>query len=216
MRVLLSIFLLSLVATPALAAPQVKAVHGNIIVIDGKGPARTLTTTGHDSDPVLSPDGKRVVFVRSVAGPAPKDCSADLSEAKPVELWTVGSNGSGAKKLLGLHSAKDVHAVVCAFGKPQFSSNSQLLYFETPAWATSGAVHVYDFKASADHFVSDGDDLTVLNSCLSDQYRDALMMTKHKYFAFGGSYDWYWLVSPAGKELGPIGETTNAAKDECS
>lgn len=216
MRVVLSVFLIGLVATPALAARHATVNKGNIVVIDDKSTPRTLTTSGHDSDPVLSPDGKRVVFVRSVGGKTLDDCSADMNKAKPVELWTVNADGSGAKKLLGLHSAKDMHAVVCAFNAVQFSSNGQRAYFETPAWATSGAVHVYDFKSGHERFFTDGDDLTVLSSCMSDQYRDALIMAKHRYFAFGGSYDWYWLVSPAGKELGPVGENTSAAKDECS
>ncbi|HEX2591036.1 MAG TPA: hypothetical protein VHL34_06050 [Rhizomicrobium sp.] len=204
-----------LLAEPALAASSVKAEHGNIVLHDGKA-VRRLTTSGHDSAPVLSPDGKRVVFVRNLGGAPLKDCSADASVATPMELWSVGADGAGAKKLLGLANAKDVHQTVCAFTSPQFSSNGQLLYFSTPAWATSGAVHVYDFKSGREHFVTDGDSLSVLSSCMDETYRDALIVMKHKYFAMGGSYDWYWLVSPAGKELGPLGESAGMAKDQCS
>ena len=33
-------------------------------------------------------------------------------------------------------------------------------------------------------------------------------MLQHRYFLGGGSYDWYWLLRPDGKEVGPVGETT--------
>jgi hypothetical protein len=217
MRTIVALILASgLIAQPALAARNARAVHGNIVVMDGKSTPRTLTFGGHDSDPVLSPDGKRVVFVRHLAGAALKDCSADASVATPVELWSVSTDGSGAKKLLGLKSANDVKATLCAFNAAQFSSNGRLLYFTTPAWATSGAVHVYDFGSGREHFVTDGDNLAVLAQCMSPGYRDTLVVTKHKYFAMGGSYDWYWLVAPNGKELGPLGESAGMAKDECS
>jgi len=39
------------------------------------------------------------------------------------------------------------------------------------------------------------------------QYKGYLIVNQHRYFIGGGSYDWYWLFSPAGKEAGPFGET---------
>ena len=50
-------------------------------------------------------------------------------------------------------------------------------------------------------------------------FRDKLVVTQHKYFVFGGSYDWPWLISPAGKTLGLIGgdnvELNAVVKDAC-
>ena len=31
-------------------------------------------------------------------------------------------------------------------------------------------------------------------------------MGMHRYFIGAGSYDWFWLVRPDGKEIGPVGE----------
>src|ERR1700712_3941282 len=108
MRILISLFLVAAFAASANAA-TITAVHGNIMM-NGK----PITSGGHDSEPVLSPDGKRVVFARArVAGL--KDCAADGSGAPMAELWTVGSDGKGARKLLGLRTALDVHNTLCAF-----------------------------------------------------------------------------------------------------
>ena len=35
---------------------------------------------------------------------------------------------------------------------------------------------------------------------------------QHRYFIGGGSYDWYWLLKPDGKEVGPVGEDTENFK----
>jgi hypothetical protein len=32
-----------------------------------------------------------------------------------------------------------------------------------------------------------------------------LIVNQHRYFLGGGSYDWYWVFSPNGKEEGPLG-----------
>ena len=42
----------------------------------------------------------------------------------------------------------------------------------------------------------------------SGEYKDCLLVQQHRYFVGGGSYDWFWLVRPDGKELGPVGEDT--------
>jgi hypothetical protein len=45
----------------------VHADHGNIIATDAQGHVARLTSTGWDSDPVLSPEARRVLFLRKLA-----------------------------------------------------------------------------------------------------------------------------------------------------
>ena len=60
-------------------------------------------------------------------------------------------------------------------------------------------------RASEEDSLLPANDVLVLNFCLS-KYKDHLIVRSHRYFLFGGSYDWYWLYDPAGKrELGPLG-----------
>lgn len=195
------LILLAAVLTGTANAAAVEAVNGNI-VLGGK----TITHGGHDLDPVLSPDGKRLVFLRLGDGRPLEDCAPDAMTSKPLALWSINANGSGAKKLLALKSDADVRKTVCAFDSMQFSSNGQLLYFSTPAWATSGAIHVYDFRSGRERFFLAGNGLKVLSGCKNPKYRDDLIVEQHRYFVFSGSYDWSFLFTPAGKEVGPVGD----------
>lgn len=203
---------ISILLTGAAAAHTVSAVDGRI-VLEG----RPVTTGGRDADPVLSPDGKRIVFSRSVPGRPLTDCSGAEEIAQRIELWTVGANGTGARRLLGLRPDKDMGKTICAFDNAQFSSDGRRLYFETPAWATSGAVHVYDFGSGKERLFKPGGGLKVLNRCKDRDYRDHLIIGQHRYFVFGGSYDWAYLFSPDGKEIGPLGDGdfTQALEDAC-
>jgi hypothetical protein len=210
MRLVLSI-VAALAFSGAADAATVGAVHGNI-VLNGK----PITGGGHDSAPVLSPDGKRIVFVRAGGVKPIEGCAADTSTATADELWTVGSDGKNAHALLSVHTVQDVTKTICAFNNPQFSSNGQLLYFDTPAWATSGALHVYDFRTGKERFLLASNGTQVLSACADKQYRDDLIVAQHRYFVFGGSYDWLWLFGPDGKEIGAIGENDDMAKDACA
>jgi hypothetical protein len=198
MRTVWVLAAMALLAT-AVQAATVKADHG-AIVLNGKA----ITSGRHDSDPVLSPDGKRVVFLRNVGAPL-SDCWANLAESDNVELWVANADGRGARRLLRIKPDNDMKKTICGFQNAQFSSDGHLLYFETPAWTTSGAVHVYDFRSGKEHFVVDSNGMQVLATCKEPDYRDKLIVVRHAYFVFGGSYDWPWLISPEGKNLGLVG-----------
>ena len=55
----------------------------------------------------------------------------------------------------------------------------------------------------------------MLAGCADPQYRDDIAVSQHRYFVFGGSYDWVWLFSPTGREIGPVGESEAAIRDGC-
>jgi len=191
---------LAVLAAPAGAA-TIAVQHGNI-VLDGK----PITGSGRDLDPLLSPDGRHIVFERIGTGRPLQDCDAEATTSKPLELWRINTDGSGAKRLLALHSDPDASKTLCAFDNAQFSSNGQLLYFETPAWATSGAIHVLSLTTGKERFFLAGNGLKVLASCKNPKYRDDLIVGQHRYFVFSGSYDWDFVFTPDGKEVGPLGD----------
>ena len=199
-RVALGLAAAFFVANSFAAEPLVVARAGNIY-ISANGAEKQLTTTGRDSAPLLAPDGKWIVFVRSVDGtPIP---SGSDDDGKPAELWQIRIDGKEPTRLARTRPAGKPENIIAAFDNLQFSADGRLVYFVSPAWTTSGAVHVVDTTNGKERYLLPGNDLEVIHS---GEYRDHLLVNQHRYFLGGGSYDWFWLFRPDGKEVGPVGE----------
>ncbi len=195
------------ILTLALAVPAfaqtVSIKDGNVQFTDTSGKTTALTSSGRDSTPVLAPDGKWVAFVRKVDG---KKIATGSDEVEPTELWQVRIDGKEPSVLVRSRDSQKPESVIAAFENLQFSTHGKLLYFVTPAWATSGAVHVVDTTNRKERYLFPGNDLKVVTS---GEYKDCLLVQQHRYFIGGGSYDWFWLLRPDGKEVGPVGEDTS-------
>jgi dipeptidyl aminopeptidase/acylaminoacyl peptidase len=198
---LLSVLLIAL-AFPALAQ-SVSVTGGNIQFTDKSGKTTALTSSGRDSNPLLAPDGKWVAFVRRVDG---KKIATGSDEVDPTELWQVRVDGKEPSLLAKCRESERMESLIGGFENLQFSSNGKLLYFVTPAWATSGAVHVVDTTNRKERYLFPGNDLKIVTS---GEYKDCLLTQQHRYFIGGGAYDWFWLLRPDGKEVGPVGEDTS-------
>ncbi|WP_439541409.1 hypothetical protein [Hyphomicrobium sp.] len=199
------------VAAPPAFSDQLASVvaeSGNIVLILGSV-RKTLTNKGLDSQPALTPDGQWVVYTRSAKPPpdpsddALVDC-ASLSQAD--ELRQVKSDGSGDLLLMRGRSGAEPSQALCGFHNKQFSSDGNTIYFLSPAWTTSSGLHIYSRETQTARFVMPSNDYVVLSWCTSD-LKDAIIAQQHRYFKFGGSFDWYWLFDPSGKtETAPVGE----------
>jgi hypothetical protein len=205
----LIIFLSGTVAAQA-QATRVYSDAGNI-VIERNGSSTKLTTSEMDLDPVLSPNGASVVYTRQGRGRSPRTYEFNQvcpTEPRPDQLRRINVDGSGDQLLL-MGRKGEPERQLCDFRSKQFSSGGRRLYFLTPAWAASGALHVYDMRAGEEHFLMPAKGILVLSFC-PNRYKDRLVVLSRRYFMLGGSYDWYWLYDPTGKkELGPLGQFNN-------
>jgi hypothetical protein len=192
------------------AVPHVYSDAGNIF-IERNGVRSELTSSEMDIDPLLTPGGAIVVYTRQGRGQGVRGydigqvCAVD---PRPDELRQINADGTGDISLLtGRKGAPDEQ--LCDFRDKQFSSDGKQLYFLTPGWPMSGALHVFDMRAGDEHFLMPANDLLVLSFC-PNKYKDNLAVLSHRNFLLGGSYDWYWLYDPIGKkQLGPLGDFTN-------
>jgi len=188
--------LVAILATGVAIAASVKETKGNIYYVADDGKVRQLTTTGVDRSPQLSPDGKTVVFVRSKPGSNDRDFYPD-------DIWLMDTSGKNQRVVVKARPASKPEDTLSGLSEPTFSLDGKLIYFMSAAWATSGAVHVLDLRTGTTRFLSSGNTLKIVPS---GKYAGHLILSKHKYFAGGGTYDFYWLVSPTGDELMPIGD----------
>jgi hypothetical protein len=199
----LFLFPVCLAVSGSAFAQTVSVKDGNIQFTDKSGKTTALTSSSRDSNPILAPDGKWVAFVRKVDG---KKIATGADEVEPTELWQVRVDGKEPSLLVHCRDAEKMESVIGGFENLQFSTNGKLLYFVTPAWATSGAVHVVDTTNGKERYLFPGNDLKVVKS---GEYKDCLLVQQHRYFVGSGSYDWYWLLRTDGKEVGPVGEDTS-------
>ena len=183
-------------------AQIVSVKDGNVFITDAAGQLRQLTDSGRDSDPALAPNGQTIAFVRALPERKVSTGSGDDNS----EIWCIRTDGSHAERMVAPRAAPKMQDVLGQLAAPQFSADGRRLFFETTAWATSGAVHVLDLATRKEHFVCAGNNLEIVRT---GEYRDCLLIQQHRYFIGGGSYDWFWLFRADGKEVGPVGEDTD-------
>jgi hypothetical protein len=191
------------------AESAVEAKDGNVFLRSGNGGAKQLTQSGRDSAPVLSPDGRWIVFVRAVPG---KTIETGSGAVDAAELWQIRADGKEPTLLVPPRAAEDPRNLIASFQDVHFSTDGRHVFFVTPAYATSGAVHAVDTTNRKLRFVMAGSGVEVVPS---GEYKDCLLVEQHRYFIGGGSFDWIWLFRPDGKEIGPVGESAENFKETC-
>ena len=153
--------LLSIALVTTAFAQTVSVKDGNIQFTDKSGKTTALNSSGRDSSPILAPDGKWVAFVRKLDG---KKIATGSDEMDPTELWQVRVDGKEPSLLLRCRESEKPESVIAAFENLQFSTDGKLLYFGSPAWATSGAVHVVDTTNRKERYLFAGNNLKLVPS----------------------------------------------------
>jgi Tol biopolymer transport system component len=203
----LLVLLLALPAQAQAKGPSVVVDKGRIVLVDAKGARRPLTSGApQDSQPSLSPDGKAVVFVRKGSG---KKLESAAGEVEANEIWWMEITGK-PRRLVASAASDDPKKFLGALQAPQFSPDGKTVFFMSAAWATSGSVHKVDVATGKTQFVSAGNTLEVVPR---GEHQGKLIVQMHKYFLGGGTYDWFWLLEPDGKEVGPIGEDVSSFRE---
>jgi hypothetical protein len=151
-----------------------------------------------DSGLAYSRDSSLVAFVRRI----PRQLvPTALDSMEKTELWVAHRDGTSARQVVAGKSAADPRYALAGLSDPAFSPNGREIYFLSVAWVTSGAVHVVNLSTGQEKFVAPGNSLEVI---ATGEYAGCLLVGQHRYWLAGGSYDWLWLLTPEGKEVGPV------------
>jgi hypothetical protein len=120
-----------------------KTLLSPIIIIPTALATLTVLAEPPDNQTQTSPDGKWIVFVKPGHGPKIEMASEDGS-LDPTELWQKDAQGKNQTLLVKCRNSDEPALVIAGFWNLQFSTDGKLVYFSTPAWTTSPAIHVVD------------------------------------------------------------------------
>lgn len=194
---------LLMVFTDVASAASVYEQEGNIYYVGDDGTSKQLTFIHADSEPVLSPDGTKVVFGRM------SQVKSEIDGELDREIWLSEITGKEVKLLLATHDDALPERTLTRINSWIFSADGKHLYFLSAAWAVSDALHVLNMVSGQEHYITDANDVRVIGK---GKYASHLVVMKHKYFKGGGSYDHYWLITQAGVELKIVGEDKDDAE----
>ena len=201
------------------AGPATKKVFskGANIFFDNGTKVTQLTFKSHNRAPLLSSDGQNVYFLRKSTEEAylsvgsPEDYPGEQILAD--QLWRYDLHSGKEILLVPDKRSSDLKDVVAHIHDDfiKESTDGKLIYFITSAWAVSGAIHVVNVDGSGHKFLMPGNEIHIVQE---GEYKGHLLVQQHRYFVGAGSYDWFWLFTPEGKEIGPVGPEITVAQGE--
>jgi hypothetical protein len=207
-------------APPIKEAQKVFAKEGNVYYVRN-GREVQVTFSGRDEYPMLHPNKEWIYFVRTAPGKwvGEKYYSAKGEVTDGVlrdELWRVKTDGTGAAMLFRSENAAidgpDPDYAIASVNNIQFSPNGDKVYFEASQWVTSDALYIMNADGSAIKMLGPGNDTKIVLSARTFEDRESsyegyIVTAQHRYFFYGGSYDWYYLFTPdMKKEIAPLGD----------
>lgn len=185
-------------------AAMVREQGGDIFYVGNDGRSHQLTNSKNNGGAVLSPDGRKVAYLHI----KPKT-ERDHELFRGNEIWLIDVKGSNARRLLKKHVADDsAETNLAQFNSLAFSAAGERLYFLSEAWMTSDALHVLKLSTGKHKYLTDGNSIFVIPS---GRYAGHLIVEQRHYLEEGGASNYYWLLTPAGKEIKMAGETWEQA-----
>ena len=180
---------------------SVSIKDGNVFFTRGDGREVQLTSDGLDSDPSLSLDSKKVVFVRRTPGYLIDTGRGDVDEN---ELWIAAVDRRSKPRLVlrGRSGNFRDNLVLAGFYLPRFSADARRVYFLATTWATSDAIHSLDLSSGKTQFIAAGHSVEPINYGRFKKYAFVRTDTMGRQ---GGHIDDYWLYNPEGKAVKRIG-----------
>ena len=203
-------FIIALILSPCAFATShsihVFARAGNIYYVGNDNKTIQLTHRGMDHSPVLSPNKKNVVFIRTSTDIIPARCGAfsDTQSRYGEQIWSVDLNNKTPRLLVNHHFSCDTPMDMSVDPRSlKFSPDNKALYFLTSAWVTSGALHVVNIIGSKPQYLQPANLFDVIKQ---GKHKGKLVIQQHQYATGGGSYEGCWLYTSEGKKVRRLSE----------
>jgi hypothetical protein len=220
---LLSILLLAIVQS--VNAADVYEDSGNIYIKDQQELITKLTTNGTDIEPVLHPNNKWIYFIRALKGNLvdgvfyPSESENLKDSIMKHELWRMDIDGQNAIMLYEQTDYAIYHPSgygYASIDNIQMSPKGDKVYFEIAEWVTSNALMVMEPDGNNIRKLGPGNETKIIKYAYGDnpEYSGYIVTNQHRYFVFGGSYDWWWLYDTDWNEIGPAGDDIDSFTSE--
>ncbi len=174
---------------------------GNIYYKQPSGHIVQITYSGRDSSPILSMNKKMIAFIRTGNQIIPKKCDSDIKYGNQIWIYDLSTKKERLLVANNFECDEPENKIIDP-NDLHLSPDNKTLYFITSAWTTSGALHGVDIDHALQHYIMPANEFKIVSKGENKGY---LIVNQHRYFIGGGSYDWYWLMSPEGNEEGPLG-----------
>jgi hypothetical protein len=109
----------------------------------------------------------------------------------------VDVSGENLRCLVPFDSHSDIHGL-------RFSPDGDRLYFQAQSAIVTLDIHAINLGSGNSQFITQGDLIHIVSR---SQYKNHLLVLQHRYYLGGGSYDWVWLYTPDGDEVGLVAAT---------
>lgn len=163
----------------------------------------------YSQDEAISPDENFRVFIKDNPD---RDICDETGCEWYNEFWISDIKNNTSSLLIAsgdvsqysfADSTKFPFGLIHSLRGPIFSLDGTRVYFLSYAWRTSLAVFSVDIATKELKFISDGSSLSIITK---GQFRNLLVVSRHKYYDEGGSYDHYYIINDQGEEKKDLGE----------
>jgi hypothetical protein len=194
---LLSVLIVAgLTAVPITFAQRVEERDGSIYLIGQSGAITKITEGNNDSSPALSADRAKVVYLRTYASNEPGS-DGSLSEIRCYQVSTRRD-----QSILRAPTVIDGQRYF-GFGSPQFSADGLQVFFLFDWSVTTHGLASVGLRTRSVKFLMPA---VTFFSVLRGKYAGNLVVQQRRPKLSTGFFYLYYLFSPAGKELGVVGE----------
>lgn len=186
----------------AASAQTVTVRDGDIYLIAPSGQERALTSSGHDSDPALSDDRSKVVFVRTIRDRP--DASGLGRVVDQSQIDSINLDGPNHEVRVLLDSPVRASGLLFQwFAFPRFSLDGQHVYFMIPDYATiSSGLFSLNMTTGIVQFLAGALKYWTLSA---GSYKGDLIVWQNPVLVGGGRYDVFNLITSSGDPVGVVG-----------